>query len=274
MLGHASTTDASVQSRSAGEALALHLARKGFVHLPERFASRADAWARATSVAMHARAYRRGAGASRPLEVVGEFNLPAAGVDQRDYQALHMDFGVPRLTAQTVDIALYTGLYIDQDREGSGASTRLVPLDELAKQRAWPGASVVADRIRSAAHDNSPSEGILARIVECVDLSWDLPAKDSDFLCGMEFGNIHEEHTFYRRHQLELDAAEQVVTLAPGELLILDNLAIAHGRIGRRATRELWQLCLGLRSAEQSVQAEVLEAVAARFATTTAASPG
>lgn len=126
-------------------------------------------------------------------------------------------------------------------------------------------ASVVADRIRSTAHDSSPIEGILARIVECLDQSWDLPAKDSEFLCGMEFQSVEDERAFYRRHQLDLVAAEQAVMLAPGELLIFDNLAIAHGRIGCRPAGELWQLCIGLKSAEQAVQAEILEALVARF---------
>lgn len=138
MAGRA-TSDLDVQPRSRDEALALRLAEQGFVHLPERFACRGDAWARVSSVAMHACMGLRGANAWWPLEVVGEFNLPPEGVEQRDFQALHIDFGVPRLTADVVDVALYTGLYIDPARESSGSSTRVVGLGELVKQRAWPG---------------------------------------------------------------------------------------------------------------------------------------
>jgi hypothetical protein len=256
-----------VDLRRPDEMLAVFLAEQGFAHFRNRFTSRGDAWARALSVATQARRITSGGGDLHRLEVVGEFNLPPEQAEQRDFQPLHIDFGIPRVAADAVDIALYTGLYIDADRAGSGTSTRLVPLHRILRQRTWPPAPVVGERIRSTAHDRSATEGILARIVACIDQTWDLPAKDDDFLCGMEFNSIDEERRFYRRHGINLNLAEQAVTLAPGELLLFDNLAIAHGRSGRRNTRELRQLCIGIKSADRSVQAEVVESLAARFTT-------
>jgi hypothetical protein len=216
------------------------------------------------SVATYAsNASRRTGG--QTLEAVGEFSLPPEGTGQRDFQALHIDFGFPRLTADTVDLALYTALYIDSDRTGSGTATRLVPLRRLTRQRTWPASPVITDRVCGSGDDDSATEGIFARIVEAVDGTWDLPPKDANFLCGMEFNSVDDECDYYRRHGMNVDSVERRVILGPGELLLFDNLAIAHGRIGRRPVKELHQLCIGQLSADRAAQAHLLDGLAAHF---------
>jgi hypothetical protein len=243
------------------------LLEQGFVRVPGPFASRADAWATAMSIATAARDAITGRGGLGLLQVVGEFNLPPDGTEQRDFQALHIDFGVPRVTAQTVDVALYTALHIDVGHESSGTTTRLVSLRRLSAQRAWPEVSVITERLRSQARDASASEGILARIIEHIDQSCDLPVKDEEFLCGMEFNDIEAERQYHQRHGIDLSATEQRVALGAGELILFDNLAIAHGRLGQRPARELHQLCIGIKRADRSVQTRLLEELAACIGT-------
>jgi hypothetical protein len=108
-------------------------------------------------------------------------------------------------------------------------------------------------------HEHEPSEGILARIVEAADRTMDLPNKGSrEFLCGLEFDSLSAERRFFARHHLDLRSSEQLVVLAPGEILIFDNLACAHGRIGSRRTHELRQVCFGFAGVSADHQRRVL----------------
>jgi hypothetical protein len=249
------------------DALAEQLTIQGAVRIPAHFVSRSAAWKMALRLVSRARSLTDG-GNAPALEVVGEFNLPPEDVDQRDFQALHIDFGLPRLSAHAVDVALYTALFIDADKPSSGAATRIVPLGRLLQQRTWPVRSVITERLRDTSLDNAPVEGILARIVAAIDQTFDLPSKDDQgFLCGMEFASVEDEQRYYARHGMTLAGVEQQVALGSGELLLFDNFATAHGRAGRRRPRELHQLCIGLRSADLSQQAVTAARVMGAFRT-------
>ena len=82
------------------------------------------------------------------------------------------------------------------------------------------------------------AEGILARIIEAVlGQPPVLPSvrADPNFLCGTEFSTLTEETLFFSQRGLSVEAVVIEVRLQPGELLLLDNLALAHGRQGSRA---------------------------------------
>jgi hypothetical protein len=82
--------------------------------------------------------------------------------------------------------------------------------------------------------------------VEAADDCADLPSTAAPgFLCGMEFESIEEERAHFSKRRLDLARAEHRIRLAPGELLVFDNLATAHGRVGARRPNELHQLCVG-----------------------------
>jgi hypothetical protein len=84
----------------------------------------------------------------------------------------------------------------------------------------------------------------------------------------MEFSSRAEERAHLFARGLELDGVEERVFLAPGEVLLFDNLATAHGRLGLRAPRELRQLCVGYARLEKRAQrvllGRVLDAFSAR----------
>jgi len=185
---------------------------------------------------------------------------------QRDFQALHIDYGVPRLAGPPVAVARFTALYLDGQRPGSGTATRVVPLRPLLGQRRWPARAVLAGRLCADAGDGTLVEGILARIIEAADQGRDLPDREADgFWCGMEFATLDEERHYFARHGMRLAAAEEEIVLSSGELLLFDNLAVAHGRRGRRDAGELHQLCIGFGSLDLTGQATLLDRILAGF---------
>jgi len=66
-----------------------------------------------------------------------------------------------------------------------------------------------------------------------------------DFRCGLEFDSLSSELTFFSRYGLRIADAEIEMMLGPGELLLFDNLAVAHGRNGTRQPGELAPLRTG-----------------------------
>ena len=192
-----------------------------------------------------------------PLEVVADYTMPLPEAEQRDFQVLHIDFGVPLGLATHVDVARYTVLHVDADAAASGAATRIVPLSACRAARRWPAPLEWTARLRRRDGDPDVSEGVLARLIEAADQSTELPAKtDLTFRCGLEFDNIEAETRYLAAHGITVAVVERRVVLRPGHALILDNLRCAHGRVGKRNTAELHQRCLGfarLPSADQSM---------------------
>ena len=174
----------------------------------------------------------------------------------RDFQTLHFDFGLPLDPKIEQEFALYTALYVPADVASVRAVTRLVPLAKLLSQRSWPPPEELVDRLRSygrthGAWDDERGyvEGSLARIVEGAS-AWSSPVLPSvktepGFRCGLEFDSLFAEFTFFARHGLDVDDVEISVDLQPGELLVFDNLALAHGRRGARRPGELHQRMFG-----------------------------
>jgi hypothetical protein len=218
---------------------------QGFVHVAGPFADPSAAWSCARAVCAEAtRDDPLGAGMP-PLEVVGRFTVPPAGATRRDFQALHLDFGLPLGPTAPTDVARFTALHVERDRPSTTAATRIVPLPALLGQRTWDA----PERVMAAlAAYGSPVEGILGRLVEAADGSATLPAAGDGFLCGMEFASVADEREHLAARGLDLAAVERRVHVRPGELLVFDNLATAHGRAGTREPLELHQLCLGYRS--------------------------
>ncbi len=250
----------------APAAIAAALVGRGVARIPGRWPDRSAAWREALRISARARDLDPLCTGLPELEVVGEFTAPPPGAAQRDFQALHIDYGIPRLGGPPVAVSRFTALYLDGDRAGAGAATRMVPLRPLLRQRLWPAHEVIAERLCRGTDDDSLVEGILARVIESADQSWDLPDRDAGgFLCGMEFATLDEERRYFASHGLHLAAAEEEIVLSSGELLLFDNLATAHGRRGRREPGELHQLCIGFRSLDLTGQATLLGRVLAAF---------
>jgi len=247
------------------------------VHLRGPHEHAACAWRTARTVFAAATPYDA-IGIDMPaLEVVGEFTLPPPGVEQPAFQPLHIDFGLP-IESDEVDVARFTALYIELDHPPTSARTRLVQLRCLLGQRVWVEPPALRARLREYGRRQTGTgryvEGILARLVEAADSSPDLPATGTDgFLCGMEFSSRADERAHLLARGLELDGAEQQVLLEPGELLLFDNLATAHGRLGVRPPLELHQLCVGYPDLDVRSQHMLLERVLDAFSASNRPAP-
>jgi len=252
-----------ITSSTAGSICAVELLDCGFVHLREQCASKSAAWTTAREVFADARRPDAIGADMPPLEDVGEFTVPPADALRRDFQTLHIDFGLPIEAEEPLDIARFTALYVDPRHPPTTALTRVVPLRPLLQQRAWSPRSTLLTNLRRYGRPAPVGagyvEGILARLVEAADNCAALPPTTApNFLCGMEFATLAEERAHFARHSLELDDVEHRVHLRPGELLLFDNLTTAHGRTGTRRPEELHQLCVGYRRLEGARQRTLL----------------
>ena len=213
------------------------------------------------------------------MSIVGDFVIPPLdGAASRDFQTLHFDFGLPLDPKVAQDIARYTALYVPAGIADVQAATRLVPLVALLGQRAWPPPVELVERLTSYGEthgawddDLGYTEGSLARIIEAAAASSGSPTLPSvkvepDFLCGLEFDSLSAEQTFFSRYGLRIHDAEIEIPPEPGELLIFDNLAVAHGRRGTRQPGELRQRVFG-QHLQPAAQRELRDGILTAFCT-------
>ena len=211
------------------------------------------------------------------LTVIGDFVLPPldAGAS-RDFQTLHFDFGLPLDPKLDADVGRFTALYIPTSAGAVSAVTRLVAARDLLRQRVWPPPNELLDRLIAygrthGAWDDARgyAEGSLARVVEAAagdSLRLASAKLDPDFLCGLEFDGLRSELAFFDRHGLRVEDVQIEVPLRPGEFLVFDNLALAHGRSGTRRPGELCQRVYGHRRLSPGAQCQLRDRVLGLFA--------
>jgi hypothetical protein len=246
---------------------------RGFAWIPDAFpnADRAFEAARALIDA------RCAADGESCLTVISDFVIPPldAGAS-RDFQTLHFDFGLPLDPKVDADVGRFTALHIPSTVRGVSAVTRLVPLAGLLSQRAWPSSAELLDGLIAygrthGAWDDARGyvEGSLARVVEAAAGGPPRLASvklDPDFLCGLEFDSLRSELAFFERHGLRVEDVQVEVALRPGELLVFDNLALAHGRSGARRPGELRQRVYGRPRLSPGAQCELRDRLLRLFA--------
>jgi hypothetical protein len=211
----------------------------------------------------------------RRLDVVGRYVVPPAdGAPTRPFQTLHVDFGLPLSPVRPLDVATYTALLVPPDAPTEGATTRLVPLRELLGQRSWPEREELVRRLEQYGRTHGAwddrdgyTEGSLARLVEAADGGAPmLPSvREPGFRCGTEFDDPEGEAAFFAARGLDVAALEVEVRLGPGDLLVFDNHAVAHGRRGRRLPGELHQRFFGLLEAGVDEQLRLRDRLLDRF---------
>ena len=224
---------------------------------------------------------RLSADQTEPLSVIGDFIIPPLdGPASRDFQTLHFDFGLPLDPKMARDVARYTALYIAPGDGDVTAVTRLVPLLPLLSRRDWPEPAgliarfVAYGRTHGARDDRTGySEGSFARVIDAAGTNPPLLVSvktDPDFLCGTEFDTLGAENAFFRRHGLDVEAVEIDLVLRPGQLLVFDNLAFAHGRRGQRQPGELHQRIFGHLQLSLADQYGIRERVLSAFSAASA----
>lgn len=261
-----------VPTATSPEALARQVVAAGFVHLEGPFGDAGEARAAAQDIARSAERQAPDGMAMPPLAAVGEFVIPPDGQPSRDFQLLHVDFGLPIGLEHPRDVARYTALHVPIDRPASHARTRVVSLAALLGQRTWPAPRGLLARLLAYGAGRGGRkagggyvEGILARLVEAADEAEPSLPPASECLCGQELESLAAERRHFAARGLCVDDVEVLVDLQPGELLVLDNLATAHGRQGARRPKELHQLMLGYPQLAVALQAELRDRVLAAF---------
>jgi hypothetical protein len=248
------------------------LRERGFAWIRRALPTPDDAFALATAL-MNRCADGDDAG---ELAVIGDFVLPPVdGPQTREFQTLHFDFGLPLDPRLEQDVARYTALHVRRDADAVSAVTRLVPLGPLLSQRTWPPSAERLTRLLAygrthGAWDDARGyvEGSLARVIEgALGSSPRLPSVKADpgFLCGMEFDSLRAEVMFFEQHGLRISDVEVEVDLQPGDLLIFNNLVLAHGRSGARRPGELLQRIYGHRQLDPVAQRELRDRVLSAF---------
>ena len=230
------------------------LRQTGFVWIQSAFATPAAAFARSRELIEDCTV----SNGRDALSVIGEFILPPFdGETTRDFQTLHFDFGLPLHPRCDQDVARYTALSIPRSAVAVTALTQLVPLEALLGQRRWPDQATLLGNLIAYGESHGAwddeagySEGSVARVVEAAAGAPRLPSVKSTpgFLCGMEFDNLAAEVNFFNFLSLDVDAVQIEVPLRPGDLLVFDNLVLAHGRRGSRRPGELHQRVYGHRA--------------------------
>jgi hypothetical protein len=210
------------------------------------------------------------------LGIIGDFVVPPiGGPPSRDFQTLHFDFGLPVDPVGPGDVARYTALYIPTDCPPSTAHTRLVPLNALLAQVSWPDRDELLSRLVSygevhGGRDDVEGyiEGSFARIVEgAAGGEPQLPSvkADPDFLCGNEFHSLAAELDFFKGHGLSVLDAQRDIIIEAGTVAVFDNLALTHGRRGRRRPGELRQRVFGHRALGVEAQRTLRDRVLGAF---------
>jgi hypothetical protein len=193
------------------------------------------------------------------------------------YQVLHFDMGQPMLAAQPQPLYLVTGLYAPPDRPPGTARTRILPLHGLLTGPRWGAPAEVRSRIRQyvAQHGdgwaavNTNRLACFARLLDAASGTTDL-ADARDRTVGQWFGdgadndpqrNLEQEYAFFAARGIRLSELERHVRLRPGQLLVLDNTRVVHGRMGKRRVKEIYQFMLGVEHASAADVGRLVDAI-------------
>jgi hypothetical protein len=186
----------------------------------------------------------------------------------RTFQALHFDMGQPLVPDWSQSLYLVLALFRPPDSQPSIAETRVVHLPRLLAQRKFGARSIVQERLIDYVRRfgdgwvepqavNTHRLACLARFLDAVTGRHELTGC-IDYTTGQWFSENGcdgeaAEAEYYRTCGLDIRSAEERIRIGPGELLIVDNIRCAHGRVGPRTPREIYQLLYGVKSASGSM---------------------
>jgi len=198
------------------------------------------------------------------------------------FQCLHFDYGLPVLACGEQPLYGVVALYKTPCSERSPSQTRIVRLDALKKATSALRPSEIGRRLREyvAAYGdgwrqpepaNTGRISIFLRFVEAIfgqkRFASLIESDSANFLVdaakeiGLQASGVEAEQLLLQDLGVDLGSVEERVCLEPGDMLLFDNLAVVHGRIGRRQPRELWQMLFGLRSLSSSAIERVVSTV-------------
>jgi hypothetical protein len=208
-----------------------------------------------------------------PLQKLFQYRIDLAKADHipvcddiitTSFQVLHFDMGHPFIESSDQLLITHVGIYLPLNTAHKvTAKTRLLELDNLLK-------GVSADKQIEAkilkyvksygdgwGETNTQRLACFARFLDALKASPEFQ-NERDKTVGQWFHNeektdeatAHQnEIDYYSKHGIDLSKQEKQIALRPGQLLIVDNSRVVHGRIGKRKAKELFNFMFGLPSA-------------------------
>jgi hypothetical protein len=184
-----------------------------------------------------------------------------------NFQILHFDMGQPFVESDDQLLITHVGIYLPSNTAHAvTAKTRLVELDGLLENAGLTTAEIEERLMRYVNRHgdgwtghNSLRLACFARFLDALSDEQELEA-DIDKTVGQWFqnetkldaGSAHEqESAFYAHRGVDLKKVEQQIALKPGQLLILDNARVIHGRIGNRKAKELYNFMFGIEAIDR-----------------------
>lgn len=182
------------------------------------------------------------------------------------FQVLHFDMGLPLAEGLEQLLVTHVGIYLPATTvHPVTARTRILELGGILTHLELDAATL-GERLRDYAeshgdgwHDiNTRRLACFARVVDAAAGSR-LLSREIDKTVGewfspgadVEDAKAYEaELAFFEKFGIDLRHFERTILLEPGQLLILDNLRVVHGRVGQRRERELLNLMYGVERAD------------------------
>ena len=198
-----------------------------------------------------------------------------------DFQSLHFDYGLPILPRRCQPFYGAVALYMPPDSEGSSAETRIVQLKRLNGAFSFPRHGCPVRRLRAYAVANGdgwrrPTRGntgrisIFLRFLDAIDerrrfaslIESDSASfvRDATKDVSTAASDLERECGLLRTFGIDMEAIEQRFRLSPGDMLLLDNTLVVHGRNGRRRPREIWQMLFGVSNLKPSQVRHIVRA--------------
>lgn len=180
------------------------------------------------------------------------------------FQVLHFDMGQPFIESDDQLLVTHVGIYLPSDTAHTvTARTRLVELSGLLEDLGVSTESIEAQLVAYVRKHgdgwvghNTLRLACFARFIDALSKQHELE-NEIDKTVGQWFraetkldaeSAYEQEMAFYARHGIELGKVEHQVALEPGQLLILDNARVIHGRIGTRRAKELYNFMFGIQA--------------------------
>lgn len=181
------------------------------------------------------------------------------------FQVLHFDMGHPFIGTENQLVVTHVGIYLPRTTARTvTARTRLVELNGLLAHLGL-SAEEIERRVTSYAlkygdgwvGHNTFRLACFARFIDAISDVHEF-SHEIDKTVGQWFqsgqrldaDSAHQqEQRFYARHGIDLRQVEKQIMIEPGQLLILDNARVIHGRVGARSAKELYNFMFGVQSA-------------------------
>lgn len=191
---------------------------------------------------------------------------------ETSFQALHFDMGQPMFSEEPQNMFMITGLFIPKKETPKTAKTRVINIRGLFNDSKKFGTKKeveekIVDYVKKYGDGwaypdkvNTCRISCFARVVDAVAGTNEL-ADYFDKTMAQWFQDPNNkdggaskvmEKKFYAERGIDLDSIEEDIVIKPGQLLIVDNMRTAHGRIGKRNAKETWQFMYGVSNATPS----------------------